>query len=448
MFLFNDLAQLLLSDDNSGPGNDALLSFTATRSGVYYVGATGFGGEGSTVGQYQITLSAVNFAADAVGANKATSASIGTNSQTNGAIDFIGDEDWYAISVVRGQTYAAFLEGAPGSFNPLLDPNLVIVDRKGNLIAENNDNGVTSNSLITFEAKQTGTYYIKALGSGESTGDFRLTVAEYTPPEKPDPLQGVDWGVKFDKTNITFYFATEGETFWDSTMDSNWTAYEKRQAEAALREYSKISKLTFAEVDNAEDADFVLTKGFLDSGLSGKMVPQDPEFGDIQGVGWFNTNPDFWSDGSVGLLEAGAYGYSNFIHEFGHGLGLAHPHDDANGQSVRFDGVLDSDDLGTFSLNQEVFTVMSYNKGWRTGPPGGSATNLFGIAMTPMAFDVAVIQEKYGANMNFRKGDTSYVLDADNGRGTGYICIWDAGGTDTIRHSGNAACTIDLRPRR
>ena len=446
LFLFDNTGALLISDDNSGSGNNSLLTVTATRSGVYFVGATGFGGGNSTVGQYQISLSQVNFASDTVGDRKATAGTVAVNTQSNGTIDFIGDEDWYAITVEKGKTYAVFLEGAPQSFNPLIDPNLEILDQQLNVVASNNDNGVSSNSLATFEAVRDGTYYIKATGSAESTGDFRLTAAEFIPPEQPDPLVGVDWGVKFDKTNIKVYFAKAGETFWDSTMDSDWTAYEKQQANAALGEYSKISMLTFQTVNNAANADFVLTKGFLDSGLSGKMVPQDPEFGDDQGVGWFNTNPNFWSDGTIGLLEAGAYGYSNFIHEFGHGLGLAHPHDDANGLSVRFDGVLDSGDLGTFGLNQEVFTIMSYNKGWSTGPNGGSGTNNFGIAMTPMGFDIAVIQQKYGANMSYKTGDDVYTLVSTNGRGTGYMAIWDAGGSDTIRHAGNAASTIDLRP--
>jgi serralysin len=228
------------------------------------------------------------------------------------------------------------------------------------------------------------------------------------------------------------------------TTDSAWTAYERGQAAAALNEFAKISTLTFQQVNNRSNADFVLGKGFLNSSLSGKMAPQDPTFAAIQGQGWFNTNSNFWSNQAGGLLEAGAYGYSNFVHEMGHGLGLSHPHDNG-GTSIIFPGVTGPGSFGDLNLNQEIWTVMSYNKGWQTGPNGGSGTNAFGIVMGPMAFDIAVIQAKYGANMNWATGNDTYTLFTANGTGTGYRAIWDAGGRDAIVHTGSAAAKIDLR---
>jgi Ca2+-binding RTX toxin-like protein len=268
---------------------------------------------------------------------------------------------------------------------------------------------------------------------------------ELPPPPVPDPLKGVDWGNTLADASVTYYFAAAGENVMGEVTDSDWTPYEKAQASAALNEFSRIAMLTFTEVSTRAQADFVLGKGFLDSDLTGKMGPPDPDLGDRQGNGWFNTNPTYWSDATGGLLAPGAYGYSNFIHEFGHGLGLAHPHDDGGGTGQLFQGVRRPTDTGDFDLNQEVFTVMSYNKGWETGPAGDSGTLLHGIAKTPMALDIAVIQAKYGANMSWATGNDSYTLVAANGPGTGYTAIWDAGGADAIRHDGAAPAVIDLR---
>ena len=92
------------------------------------------------------------------------------------------------------------------------------------------------------------------------------------------------------------------------------------------------------------------------------------------------------------------------IHEAGHGLGMAHPHD--NGaenygpdNSEVMQGVTDPfNSLGTFQLNQGVFTTMTYNVGWQTGGFGFPPTNLVGGQSKPMALDVAHMQQRYGIN--------------------------------------------------
>lgn len=445
LYLFDNFGNLLTVDDNSGEGLDSLLTVTATRTGTYFIGATGFGGGLSTTGSYEITLAQVNFAADTVGQTPNSAGTVAVGGSVNGTIDFGTDEDWYEITVQKGKTYAVFLDSAILSFAPLADPKLEVLDRNQNSVAFNDDNGITKNAALTFTADYNGKYYIRAFGGPANTGDFTLTVQDFTPPEPPSPLDALDWGVKLDDAHVTYYFAAQGETFAEETTDTPWSNYEKQQAASALAEYSKFSLLTFAEVGSAAQADFILTKNFLDSDNTGRMIPPDPAFEGIQGVGWFNTSPTYWSDDAGGLLSRGAYGYSNFIHEYGHGLGLSHPHDNALGASEVMAGVTNSNDRGDFGLNSEPFTVMSYIEGWTGGPPTDSNNQLYGYARTPMAFDIAVIQEKYGVNTNFNGGDNVYSLVNTNGRGTGYEAIWDTGGHDRIVHTGSMGATIDLR---
>lgn len=445
LYLFDNNGAFLTVDDNSGEGLDSLLTVTATRTGIYYVGATGFGGTASTTGGYEISLAQVNFGADTVGQTKNSAGTVAVGSSVNGTIDFGTDQDWYEVTVERGKTYAVFLDSAQLSFTPLANPKLEVVDRGLNSVAFNDDNGITRNAALTFTADYNGKYYIKALGGPANTGDFTLTVADFSPPEPPSPLDAVDWGVKYDKTEITYYFARQGETFFDELTDTPWSSYEQSEAVAALNEYSTFSLLTFREVNSPNQADFVLTKNFDASSNTGRMIPPDDLFGDDQGVGWFNTNPTYWSDAAGGLLKKGSYGYSNFIHEYGHGLGLSHPHDNGSGDSEVMSGVTSSGDRGDFGLNSEPFTVMSYIEGWLGGPAVDPNNQAYGYARTPMAFDIAVIQEKYGVNTTHNSGNDTYTLDNVNATGTGYEAIWDTGGRDKIVHTGSMGATIDLR---
>lgn len=442
LYLLDNNSNVLLVDDNSGDGVSAVLTFTATRTGVYFAAATGFGGNGSTTGGYQIAMIEANFAADTVGDTNGTAVRVQFDTQIAGTIDYFGDVDMYRVRVEKGASYFVTVDSWLLSATPLGDPRIEIVDRDGNILAQNDNNGINLNAAVVFQADTTGDVFIRVSGARNTAGDFLMNVIEFPPP---DLLDALDWGVKFNKNVIRYYFAGVGESVMQETTDRAWTAYEKGQAAAALNEYSQIANLTFRQVNNRDNADFVLGKGFLDSGLSGKMAPQDPAFASIMGQGWFNWNPNFWSNKAGGLLEAGSYGYSNFVHEFGHGLGLAHPHDDGGTSSV-FPGVTGAGDRGDLNMNQEIWTVMSYNKGWQTGPGGGSGTNGYGIVMGPMALDIAVIQAKYGANMEFATGNDVYTLVNSNGTGTGYKAIWDAGGTDRIVHSGPLSATIDLRP--
>ena len=99
--------------------------------------------------------------------------------------------------------------------------------------------------------------------------------------------------------------------------------------------------------------------------------------------------------------------------------------------------------------NQELYSVLSHNHGTKTS--SGSVD--FGHAATPMAFDIAAIQSMYGPNTSYRTGSDTYVLPDTNAPGTFWQCIWDAGGTDTIRYNGKSerndrSARRDTRQRR
>jgi Ca2+-binding RTX toxin-like protein len=241
------------------------------------------------------------------------------------------------------------------------------------------------------------------------------------------------------------------EDFWGQQTSGAWDTFEQQQAMLAFDTLEAVANISFNIVDDPLEANFFMieTNDFSDglysgyAAVGGGSMTLDGTNYDLDG--WNVLVNSNWSWNERGLLQGG-FGFATIIHEIGHALGLAHPHDNGFGSSKML-GVNDSNDYGEFYLNQGINTMMSYLDGWRLAPFfDPNRDQHIGREATPMAFDIAVLQEKYGANTNTNVGDTIYDLPDSNAVGAFFSCIWDAGGTDTIRHNGNAAAVIDLRP--
>ena len=208
----------------------------------------------------------------------------------------------------------------------------------------------------------------------------------------------------------------------------NWSAAEKASMIRALETWAAVADITFVNVgDNNPNATFGfynVDNASLGSGVLGQFRPPGTTG---EGIGYFNWQGRGW-DYTNGNQQ-GDFGFVIMMHELGHGLGLAHPHDNGGGSSL-FPGVSSSSDTGDFDLNQGVYTTMSYNAGITAIADHSSLD--YGYQGTPMAFDIAAIQHLYGANMNYKTGNDTYYLPTANGSGTYFSTIWDAGGTDKI----------------
>ena len=243
-------------------------------------------------------------------------------------------------------------------------------------------------------------------------------------------IDSLVWGQSWDvSTPITYYFD-------NASSSSAWQPNEIAAYEAALETWSDVANVTFQQVATAAEANFIETL-YTDSpgNLGFHGVP-----GGRRAVGGYNENGYGWD--AEGLTPGGL-GFATLVHEIGHGLGLAHPHDGGGGSGI-FPGVGSAfGDFGDNDLNQGIFTIMSYNGGYQS-ELGFAPGTAIGDAMGPMAFDIAAIQAIYGANMSARTGDDTYTLPDANRPGTGWSAIWDAGGTDEIVHTGSRGATIDL----
>lgn len=148
---------------------------------------------------------------------------------------------------------------------------------------------------------------------------------------------------------------------------------------------------------------------------------------------------DVWIDfaRNSSSFAAGGYDFMVLIHELGHALGLKHPFEDGTTLPSAYDNV--------------TYTVMSYTQGdqylyWTIEPTATGVqsvpTQVF--ASTPMVFDIAALQARYGADPTTAAGDTVYTWS----QSTPFVqAIYDAGGTDTFDLSSHTRGSIvDLTP--
>ena len=436
-------------------------------------------------------------------------------------INTIGDQDFYRVELVAGHMYDIgqyAVVGGPGGV-PLSDAYLEIYTPDGQLLTNADGGGPNTpqglDALLTFVAQESGTYYINARAfdqdgtngtTGDSVGDYELFVDDVT--GRPDttykpyydvssPLHSIDWGTQVDgssrnpdgqegpritgndftgtawnpygiegKNVITVYFAKAGDVFLSedptnpglttTMIASGLQDWEKQAFLTALNLYEQVADVVFVEVATRAEADFKVITYHGTPGAGASLLGRMSAPGELnEGQAEFNSGDVRWTE--EGLQQGGFY-FPTLLHEFGHGMGMAHPHDNGGHSSVMrgagggTGGI--GGGLGDYDLSQQVFTVMSYNDGWQTSPYGqpssGGLTGLeadnFGWVATLSPLDIAVIQDKYGVNEDWATGNDTYTLKDVNAAGTFYSSIWDSAGVDEIVYDGARDSNIDLRP--
>lgn len=149
----------------------------------------------------------------------------------------------------------------------------------------------------------------------------------------------------------------------------------------------------------------VLVQQMLPTSVVG-YYPNAP--GDI----WINLNSELNHQPSYAV---GTIGFTAFIHEIGHTLGLKHPHDDGGTGHPIFANV------GASLLDVDWFTIMSYNDSY-------PLSAIQWHPATPMIGDVIALQSIYGPNLSVHTGNDTYSIGNNNM----FQTIFDPLGTNTL----------------
>jgi serralysin len=271
-----------------------------------------------------------------------------------------------------------------------------------------------------------------------------------TPTGNPH-IDGLLLGYEWATNSLTFsfpqsasYYGAPASYSSDQEPANNFAAFNAPQANATravLAMYAEVANLSFSELN--ETALVHADLRYARSGDPSTAWAYGPSASAAGGDVWLSTFSSSYTSPA-----RGNYAWHTLLHETGHALGLKHPHE-AEGSF----GVMPSSDDAMEN------TVMSY-RAYAGAPLTGYANETWGFAQTPMEYDIAALQEMYGANFTTRSGNTVYRWDPTTGQefidGVGqgapggnriFMTVWDGGGNDTYDFSSYATnLQVDLRP--
>ncbi len=163
--LLDNQGNLIVSNDDVYGGNlNSHINFTADTTGTYYLAAKGLRDK---IGSYTVTAHLDDYSQ-----NMQTTGVVTADGSATGVIDSVGDQDWFGVDLVQGQSYNFNLNG-----NSLTDSYLSFYNNQGALISSNDDVfGGNLNAYIGFTADVTGTYYLGAKGLRDNVGGYTVTV--------------------------------------------------------------------------------------------------------------------------------------------------------------------------------------------------------------------------------------------------------------------------------
>ncbi|SFV01828.1 DUF4214 domain-containing protein [Pseudoduganella namucuonensis] len=152
-------------------------SFTATRTGDYYIAASN---PYSSTQAYALTLGA---APDDHGASETGAGALTVGSRATGTLNVAQDKDWYGVALAAGTTYWFTLGTAPttssGAGYASSSAVLKVMDADGNTVATSSPGSVGSGAyvLLQYVPGKSGSYYVEVADQSGRTGNYAIAAA-------------------------------------------------------------------------------------------------------------------------------------------------------------------------------------------------------------------------------------------------------------------------------
>jgi serralysin len=376
-----------------------------------------------------------------------TTYTLGVGQTVQGQLSTGSDHDWYAVTLTAGQTYTFAMTGT--GINNVTDTFLRLIGTDGVTQVGVDDDGLQGqNSILTFTASSSGVYYLDA-GSFDNSSQGQYGLSFTSGNRASFDLQMgagvIDTDLSWSLTpgtgaTVTYGFRQSAATY--TAGDSNISTFTQLTAaqiaavQQVLQMYSELTGITFQQVNpggttNNATLLFANYTDATDGAGAFAYYPESTTSSSAAGDVWLNTQSV-----STSTLPAGSYSFIAILHEVGHALGLSHPglYNAAPGVSITYPV------NAQFAQDTQQYSIMSYFKETETG-----ASDYSDYPDTPMLLDVLALQNIYGANMTTRTGDTIYGYGSTAGAIYDFaqntspaLCLWDAGGTDTLDCSGAA----------
>ena len=223
-------------------------------------------------------------------------------------------------------------------------------------------------------------------------------------------------GSNWDSLNLTYTFPTASSYFTDNPYEiapgffdqgyvDNFVAFNaawQTASRAVIDMFAAVSGLNFTEIapSTATPADVVFAQ------------TTDSSIGTASGrfPGWPNEGHQWYQTTNFETTPVrGTYTWLTILHETGHTMGLAHGHS-ADSISGSFTGmVLEAD------RDSMEFSIMTYRSYVGASTSGGYGNETYGYAQTLMMYDIAALQELYGANYGENAGNNTYTWSETTG---------------------------------
>ena len=205
----------------------------------------------------------------------------------------------------------------------------------------------------------------------------------------------------------------------NSTTALNWSSdYYRQQTLSAFNQYTTFTSTTSAIVHLYEECDVVCV-----------LVENYHSLGSCYGPYYLYTDPDYVNNKVILFIDnsdmndenmtEGGEMYLTLIHEFGHGFGLAHPHDDGVGSTI-MPGISQFSPMyypgiAGYIQNNVFNTVMTYNDVEFFLPPERDfSESSWGYPESLMPLDALALRWMYNINEIPNEYITNYGVSVIN----------------------------------